>query len=234
MAASADRELPGRMGGSAKDPSYVSVHGARVIGALLMWDGAAGDTVRSGLGALEPADISTLALHPAGSKFLLEPLLAPGGLTVVPHEVRASMYSLRRKVIKHLKGQWAALATDRAGSWLVEKAFLGADLPTRARMTTELAASERVLTGTPAGRAVLRLLRVQHFKNQRSSWDAMQTRQMAEAAAEAKAAARSAAEAAAAAKPKKAKKEKKEKKEKKAKKEKHSTSVGGVKREREE
>ncbi|CAE7318368.1 NOP9, partial [Symbiodinium sp. KB8] len=204
LSASVDRAMPGAMGGEEKPENYVSVHGARVVGALLHWTGSAAELFRSGVAGLTSDDIRALALHPAGSKHVLEPVLAPSSAANAPSELDAPLSVLRRKVVKHLKGQWAQLATDRAGSWLVEKAFLGSDLPTRARMVSELADSERALSGVPSGRAVLRLLRVQHFKNQRSSWDALQTRQMLEAEAASKKAA------------KKAKKAKKVKKAKKA------------------
>jgi hypothetical protein len=116
--------------------------------------------------------------------------------------------------MKALKGNWATLALDRAGCWLVEKAFHGSDLPGRARLAHELAGSERTLGGTPSGRAILRVLRLQHFLKQRSSWDATQSRAITEAAA----AGSSASAGAAAGKEKKDKKEKKEKSEKKEKK----------------
>ena len=217
LAASANKRLPGISAAADTTGSYVSVHGARVVGTVLLWQGEAAETFRKGMGGLSGETITHLAMHPASCKFLLEPLLAPAAAgSAPPHELAGALDTLRRKVMKALKGNWATLALDRSGCWLVEKAFLGSDLPGRARLAHELAGSERTLGGTPSGRAILRVLRLQHFLKQRSSWDATQSRQIAEAAATA------AADGSAAQADKSAKKEKKEKKEKKDKKEKKS------------
>lgn len=216
LASSTNKRLPGISAAADTTGSYVSVHGARVVGTVLLWQGEAAETFRGGLGGLSGDTITHLAMHPASCKFLLEPLLAPAASgSAPPQELAGALDTLRRKVMKALKGNWATLALDRSGCWLVEKAFLGSDLPGRARLAHELAGSERTLGGTPSGRAILRVLRLQHFLKQRSSWDATQSRQIAEAAAGA-AADGSVAKADQAAK--KEKKDKKDKKEKKSKK----------------
>ncbi len=214
LASSANKRLPGISAAADTTGSYVSVHGARVVGTVLLWQGEAAETFRRGMGGLSGDTITHLAMHPASCKFLLEPLLAPAAAgAATPHELAGALDTLRRKVMKALKGNWATLALDRSGCWLVEKAFQGSDLPGRARLAHELSGSERTLGGTPSGRAILRVLRLQHFLKQRSSWDATQARQIAEAAVAAGSAAADATKG-----DKSVKKEKKEKKEKKSKK----------------
>jgi protein tyrosine phosphatase (PTP) superfamily phosphohydrolase (DUF442 family) len=141
----------------------VSAAGVRILASLaLHYQAAIAKPVLDSILALSQREMAGVSTEPTASRYLVEALLdAPSDLQWAKH-----------KLFSALKGKFAALACTRFGCWVTSKAFHQCDLRRKTAIAGELSAHERALGGTPGGRQLVRLLRLEHFKQSQEGWAA--------------------------------------------------------------
>ncbi|XP_030825616.1 nucleolar protein 9 isoform X3 [Camarhynchus parvulus] len=79
----------------------------------------------------------------------------------------------KKRLLKRLKGHWAALATDRSGSRVLDAAWACSPLQQRVQIASELAPHLPRLLREPLGRGVARSLSLELFQRNRPQWEGL-------------------------------------------------------------
>lgn len=92
------------------------------------------------------------------------------GILDGPRE-EAAFAQARKKLLRKLSGQWAALAVDRVGHHTVKKLFRGlTEWEDKAILTAELAQALKRLGGNSMGRSVIEACAVKEFLEGEETW----------------------------------------------------------------
>jgi nucleolar protein 9 len=145
----------------AVPPAALSPLGASILAAALAFRPALARAVCDALLALPGGHIAGVASDPFGSRHLLEPLIERP-----PPELAGA----RVKLFVALKGWFAPLAAGRFGVWVAGKLFAALDGKKKAIVAREILDAERAIAGTPGGRALLKTMRLDHFKANAEGW----------------------------------------------------------------
>jgi hypothetical protein len=156
--------------------------------------------------SLPPAEFAALCGDPSVSRHVVEPLLEleaaahanagdEGGAAsaaaasaaaasaaaapAVPGALSPELAWAKNKIFAQLRGHFASLAATRFGCWVVSKAFSALDAKRKGAIAAELSEGERAILGArgPGGAALLKLVRLSHFRSSREGWEALFARQ---------------------------------------------------------
>ena len=148
-------------------PVSLSPLGIQILSAALSLRPALAKSFVDSLCSLPSAELASVCGDPLATRVLIEPLVE----TPPPDLAWA-----RAKLAGALRGNFAALACGRFGSFVVSKLFTALDARRKASLAVELVDGERALLGSPGGRAVLKLARVEHFKSNAKGWESSWSR----------------------------------------------------------
>ncbi|KAK5859610.1 hypothetical protein PBY51_021155 [Eleginops maclovinus] len=140
--------------------SSICYHGSRLVQALAKFKERS--LLLSSLRTLTPADLLTLASHPAGSH-------------VLQALITTSSDKGRGKILKRLEGQYVPMACSRLGSRVLEAIWNSASVTHRQNIAQELVSCESQLRSDQFARHVWAKFALSHFIHRRSHWQEIQT-----------------------------------------------------------
>uniref|UniRef100_A0A3P9KCJ6 PUM-HD domain-containing protein n=1 Tax=Oryzias latipes TaxID=8090 RepID=A0A3P9KCJ6_ORYLA len=138
----------------------ICYHGSRLVQALAKFKERS--LLLSSLRTLTPADLFTLASHPAGSH-------------VLQALITTSSDKGRGKILRRLEGQYGQMACSRLGSRVLEAVWSSASVSQRQSIAQELVQSESQLRSDQFARHVWAKFALSHFMHRRAHWHEIQT-----------------------------------------------------------
>ena len=103
-----------------------------------------------------------LATHPVGSRAVIEAILT------APNDFNRA----KQGIVDGLAGRLVDVASDRFGTYVVQKCYSIARLQRKEAMAKELSKKTRVLSGNAHGRHVLRACRAELYEQSPEQWRA--------------------------------------------------------------
>uniref|UniRef100_A0A3P9H020 PUM-HD domain-containing protein n=1 Tax=Oryzias latipes TaxID=8090 RepID=A0A3P9H020_ORYLA len=138
----------------------ICYHGSRLVQALAKFKERS--LLLSSLRTLTPADLFTLASHPAGSH-------------VLQALITTSSDKGRGKILRRLEGQYGQMACSRLGSRVLEAVWSSASVSQRQSIAQELVQSESQLRSDQFARHVWAKFALSHFMHRRAHWQEIQS-----------------------------------------------------------
>eukprot|EP00741_Cyanophora_paradoxa_P020090 tig00021234_g19391.t1 len=156
----ADSRYPAEEG-----PPQPTTLGALIVQALLKLEAGSNKLLVESFMGMDRGSVAALAKDGAGSR-ALEALLrqCPG---LGPPD--------RLRFVAKLKGTFADLAGDRAGSHVVETCYAVSDVGLKRSIVEELAKEEEKLASNTYGRHTIKACKVQHYKRKADEWETEET-----------------------------------------------------------
>jgi len=154
----------------------VNVEGTRALHYFLQFDeGKENDKhpIIESLFALPSDDLAALAQDGLSSRCVWDALFLPSIYK------RSCVVKARTRLVKHLRGKWTMLATDRIGHHMVIKLFRSfSDIKLREVLTEELSQEMYRLKGNNMGRSVVKEFELNTYTYSKSDWTKMMQNQM--------------------------------------------------------
>ena len=142
----------------AADKLVYNLHGARLLEKLAEFNPL----------TIKPLVLSLIALNGAT---LLHMSHDKDGSRVLEAFIKADIGDKRKKkLLRQLKGHYAAMAANKFGSHVVDRCWAVAPVPTKKWIADELLAEENTLKDNYFGKLVLRNCKIDYFKRQKDEW----------------------------------------------------------------
>lgn len=139
----------------------ISPDGCKLVYSMICLLPSASKSTLRAITSLPSSVVVALAKHPWGSRYVLEPIFSG------PDD----FHWAKNKLVGLLENDWINLSCDRFGCHVVQKAFLSLnDVERKADMARQLLKQERKVQGSHFGRFVVRTIKLDHFKQDETSW----------------------------------------------------------------
>eukprot|EP01138_Halocafeteria_seosinensis_P015690 gb/GECG01016011.1/.p1 GENE.gb/GECG01016011.1/~~gb/GECG01016011.1/.p1 ORF type:complete len:766 (+),score=128.33 gb/GECG01016011.1/:1-2298(+) len=139
----------------------ISAEGCKLVYSMLCLLPAAAKSVLRSITSLPSMIVAALAIHPWGSRYVLEPVFSG------PSEFQWA----KNKLVEVMSNEWVTLSCDRFGCHVVQKAFSAInDVERKAAIAKQLLHQERKVQGSRFGRFVAKTVKLDHLKQDESSW----------------------------------------------------------------
>ncbi|KAI8589602.1 armadillo-type protein [Geranomyces variabilis] len=136
-----------------------NLHGSLLLQHLLQFDEENNKVVIDSFMALTPDESQLWAVDAVASR-VIEQFLLSNSVSI----------KAKRKAVRGWLGRFSAIATERFGSHVVDKAWAVADIALKEKIAEDLLASYSKLSNDYFGKYVLRNCKIDSFKRRREEW----------------------------------------------------------------
>jgi hypothetical protein len=148
-------------------PIQIVPFGTRILCALFRYPIAISRPFLDSLFSLDSQDLSNLANDAYFSRHGIEWLISYSK----EHPSKTESSWILSKLYSKFRSFYANLSCNKFSCWIITKLFEAVDVGKKSMIAKEILSQESMLSSNKQGRAVLKSLRIQHYKSNKQDWE---------------------------------------------------------------